>query len=156
MPATGPFISSGVPHFLYGIRSVIAAFLGFSGSSSAVFISVAMYPGARALTLIPFSAHSLHSALVSWATPPLDAAYAGTVYPPKNESIDAMLIIFPFPPCFRNVFPASWHSANTLLRFTLMTKSHSDSGKSSLGYLFCTPAPLTMISRCPPSFSTAV
>ena len=60
---------------------MIAAFLGFEGSNSAVFISVAIYPGAKAFTLIPFSAHSLHNAFVTCATPPFDAAYAGTVYP---------------------------------------------------------------------------
>ena len=37
-------------------------------------MSVAMYPGATALTLTPLPDHSLHSALVSWATAPLLAA----------------------------------------------------------------------------------
>ena len=38
------------------------------------FILLLMYPGAIAFTLIPSGAHSLASALVSWATPPLLAA----------------------------------------------------------------------------------
>lgn len=40
----------------------------------ATFMSVSMYPGATALTLMPLDAHSLDRALVSWATPPLEAA----------------------------------------------------------------------------------
>jgi hypothetical protein len=37
-------------------------------------LSVAMYPGAIAFTLIPFEAHSFASAFVNCATPPFDAA----------------------------------------------------------------------------------
>lgn len=37
----------------------------------------------------------------------LDAAYAGTVYPPKNDSIDATVIIFPLLSCAMNCFAAS-------------------------------------------------
>ena len=61
----------------------------------ATFMSVAMYPGAMALTLIPLAIHSLESALVNCEMPPLDAAYAGTVMPPWNERSDATLIIEP-------------------------------------------------------------
>jgi hypothetical protein len=53
------------------------------------FISVAIYPGAIALTFIPFAAHSLDSAFVSCPTPPFEAAYAGTVIPPWKVRSEA-------------------------------------------------------------------
>ena len=37
------------------------------------------------MTVIPLPASSLHSALLNCATPPLEAAYAGTVKPPKKQ-----------------------------------------------------------------------
>lgn len=46
--------------------------VGFAMRAS--FISVAMYPGAMALTLMPLEAHSFESALVRPATPCLAAA----------------------------------------------------------------------------------
>jgi hypothetical protein len=61
----------------------------------AVFMSVAMYPGAIALTLIPLATHSFDRALVSWPTPPLDAAYAGTVMPPWKVRSEATLMMEP-------------------------------------------------------------
>lgn len=61
----------------------------------ATFMSVAMYPGAMALTLIPLATHSFESALVNCEMPPLEAAYAGTVMPPWNERSDATLMIEP-------------------------------------------------------------
>jgi hypothetical protein len=45
-------------------------------------MSVAIYPGHMALTWTLCLLHSLLSAFVSWASPPLAAAYAGTVIPP--------------------------------------------------------------------------
>ena len=56
-----------------------------SSSINAVFISVATYPGAIALTEMPFPAHSFDRAFVSCVTPPLEAAYAGTVKPPLRS-----------------------------------------------------------------------
>lgn len=61
----------------------------------AVFMSVSMYPGAMALTVIPLEAHSLERALVSWPIPPLEAAYAGTVMPPWKVRSEATLMIEP-------------------------------------------------------------
>jgi hypothetical protein len=57
--------------------------------------SVAIQPGAIALTLMPSAAQAPARALVNCATPPLDAVYAGTDGPPKNENIDAVLTIAP-------------------------------------------------------------
>ena len=45
-------------------------------------MSVAMYPGHMALTWTLDLLHSLLSAFVSCESPPLAAAYAGTVIPP--------------------------------------------------------------------------
>jgi hypothetical protein len=70
---TAPLKSSGLPHLPAGIRANML----FARSSSlikAAFISVAMYPGAIALTLMPLLAHSLLNAFVNWATPPFEAA----------------------------------------------------------------------------------
>ena len=50
-----------------------------------------------AFTLTPCGAHSFASAFVSCATPPLLAAYPGTVTPPWKESSDATKMIFPSP-----------------------------------------------------------
>jgi hypothetical protein len=70
---TAPSKSSGLPHRPAGIRSIICRDrVGFAIRAS--FMSVAMYPGAMALTLMPLEAHSLESALVRPATPCLAAA----------------------------------------------------------------------------------
>lgn len=59
------FHVSGVPHRLAGIRSRISLLRMLSSISFEV-ISVAIYPGATALTLSPLvPAHSLASALVN-------------------------------------------------------------------------------------------
>lgn len=106
---TLPLKSSGTPHLPAGILSLILFNLA-SSASKAVFISVAMYlvrvskvshsfflthPGAMALTVTPFDVHSLASAFVSCATAPFDAAYAGTVSPPWNDSKLAKFIMLP-------------------------------------------------------------
>ena len=70
---TGPLKSSGVPHLPAGILPKMLCARSAS-SINAVFISVAMYPGAIALTEMPFPAHSFDRALVSCETPPLEAA----------------------------------------------------------------------------------
>ena len=54
---------------------------------NAAFTSVATYPGAMALTEMPLTADSFDRALVSCDTPPLEAAYAGTVKPPLPYSL---------------------------------------------------------------------
>lgn len=70
---TAPSKSSGLPHLPAGIRSMICRDrVGLAMRAS--FISVAIYPGAIALTLMPLEAHSFESALVSPATPCLAAA----------------------------------------------------------------------------------
>jgi len=61
---TLPLKSSGFPHRPAGILDKMLSAL-FSSLINAVFISVAMYPGAMALTQIPLEAHSLLNALVS-------------------------------------------------------------------------------------------
>ena len=95
-------------------------------------MSVAMYPGATALTLTPLPDHSLQSALVSWATPPLLAAYAGTVSPPWKLRSDARLMILPSPRSSMGR-PKSWQSWKTERRLTAMTSSQASSGKSTAG-----------------------
>lgn len=92
-----PLRSSGLPHRPAGIRDKMLLCLS-SSAISGVFISVSMYPGAIAFTLIPRPAHSLLSALVSWATPPFEAAYAGTLKPPWKERMEPIFMIAPLLP----------------------------------------------------------
>ena len=66
----------------------------FSSSINAAFISVATYPGAIALTEMPVPADAFDRALVSCDTPPLEAAYAGTVKPPLPESLVVSISYF--------------------------------------------------------------
>lgn len=119
-----PLKSSAFPHLPAGILSLILLSL-FSSLSKASFISVAMYPGAIALTVIPFAAHSLLKALVSWVTAPFDAAYAGTVRPPWKDRRDPKLIIVPFRVCLEEVesicAPTSRQIVNVAFRFTCKT-----------------------------------
>jgi hypothetical protein len=68
-----PATSLGVPHRPAGIRSSICR-LRVSSRRRASVLSVAMYPGAIAFTLILFEAHSLARAFVSCAKPRLAAA----------------------------------------------------------------------------------
>lgn len=70
---TGPLKSSGFPHRPAGIRAIIPA-LRLASLIKATFMSVSMYPGAMALTLMPLETHSLDKALVNWPMPPLEAA----------------------------------------------------------------------------------
>ncbi len=71
--------------------------------------------------------HSLAKLLVSCATAPLDAAYAGTVSPPWKDSSDAKLTMLPRRPVAdaggrsSMCAPASRHSVNTALRLTWRT-----------------------------------
>lgn len=103
---TAPLKSSGAPHLPAGIRLRILSAL-FSSLINASFMSVAIYPGAIAFTLTPLLAHSLLSALVSCPTPPLLAAYAGTVMPPWNVSNEATFMMLPRRPRGRS---AGWLS----------------------------------------------
>ena len=61
---TGPLKSAGTPQRPAGIRARICS-LRTGSSRSAAVLSVAMYPGAIALTLTPLPAHSFASAIVS-------------------------------------------------------------------------------------------
>lgn len=61
-------------------------------------MSVAMYPGAMAFTLIPCLAHSLAMALVSVATAPFDAEYDGTKRPPYNNKEAISMSFFSLSP----------------------------------------------------------
>lgn len=81
-----------------------------------------------ALTLMPLATHSFDKALVSCATPPLDAAYAGTVMPPWNESKEATLMTEPRRPLGNSdasrdsrLAPNSRASVKTDVRLILMT-----------------------------------
>ncbi|KAL7358042.1 hypothetical protein ACKS0A_01954 [Histoplasma ohiense] len=116
-----------MPHLPAGIRARMALFL--SGLSiNSVFISVLIYPGAMALTEMPLDIHSFDRALVSWATPPFDAAYAGTVMPPWNERRDATLMMVPLRPDWklaasrdRRYAPNSRHNVKTDVKLTWRT-----------------------------------
>src|SRR4029077_18356348 len=88
--------SAGVPQRPGGVGARMAFSPGRSGGVCAV-LWVAMYPGAMALTFTPWTANSLAKAFVSPATACLLAVYPGTRIPPWNESIEAMLMIFPLP-----------------------------------------------------------
>jgi hypothetical protein len=138
---TTPLKSSGVPHLPAGILSKML-FALFSSFISTVFISVAMYPGAIAFTLIPLLAHSLLSALVNCPTPPLLAAYAGTVIPPWNVRREATLIMAPRRPSGRSAAqesmcaPTSRHRVNTEVKFTCSTAAQSSSGNSWAAWRF--------------------
>ena len=60
-----------VPHLPMGILRVVSSYWAGFFTFMVSVSSVAMYPGAMALTLIPSAAHSFDNAFVSWATPPL-------------------------------------------------------------------------------------
>lgn len=95
--------------------------------SSAVFMSVSMYPGAMALTVMPFDVHSFAKLFVTWPTAPLEAAYAGTVRPPWKVSSEAKLMMLPRRPVagdgsrWSMCAPKSRQRVKTALRFTCMT-----------------------------------
>lgn len=119
-----------------------------SSFNSAVFISVSIYPGAIALTVTPLAVHSFAKLLVSCATAPLDAAYAGTVSPPWKVSSDAKLTMDPRRPVTGDgsscsmCAPKSRHSEKTALRLTCMTSLKSASGNWSHGCRRWMPAQL--------------
>src|ERR1700730_3582407 len=98
--------------------------------ASVEVMSVSMKPGATALTRSPRGAHSFESDLASCATPPLDAAYAAALIPPKNENCEASRPIAPPSGILR---AAAWQSANTEVRLTSRTRRHSSSASSSAG-----------------------
>jgi hypothetical protein len=138
-----------------GILALILANLSLS-FNKAVFISVSIYPGAIALTVIPLPVHSFAKLLVSCPTAPLDAAYAGTVMPPWNVSSDAKLMMDPRRPVTGEgsspsmCAPKSRHSEKTVLRLTCMTSAKSASGKDSQGWRRWMPAQLIrMRTWCP-------
>lgn len=142
-----PLKSSGVPHRPAGILALILASL--SGSLTiAVFISVSMYPGAIALTVIPLLVHSFAKLFVSCPTAPLDAAYAGTVRPPWNVSSEAKLMMLPFRPVTGDgsrpsmCAPTSRQMVKTVLRLTWITSLKSESGNFSQGCRRWIPAQL--------------
>ena len=120
-----------------------------SSFNSASFISVSIYPGAIALTVIPSLVHSFAKLLVSCPTAPLLAAYAGTVSPPWNVRREAKLITDPF----RSVTgcgsrpnmcaPTSRHSVKTVLRLTCITSAKSESGNKWEGCRRWMPAQFT-------------
>jgi hypothetical protein len=85
-------------------------------------MSVAMLPGAIALTLILYLAHSFDNALVSCNTAPLAAEYEATRNPPMNELSEATLMILPL---FREIkcSPACCERMNKELRLTSRTWS---------------------------------
>ncbi|KAF5276165.1 hypothetical protein FQR65_LT16436 [Abscondita terminalis] len=66
-------------------------------SRSASVLSVAIYPGANALTLTPLEAHSLEKAFTREPMAPFEAAYPGTLIPPWNVSREAVNTILPDP-----------------------------------------------------------
>lgn len=68
-----PGIMVGVLTLPAGILALILASLSLS-FNSAVFISVSIYPGAMAFTVIPLDVHSLAKLLVSCPTAPFEAA----------------------------------------------------------------------------------
>lgn len=120
---TLPLKSSGTPHLPAGILSLMLFNLS-SFANRAVFISVSIYPGAIALTVIPFEVHSFDNALVSCATAPFDAAYAGTVRPPWKDRREAKLMMLPRRPVdgegsrVSMCAPTSRQSVKTVVRFT--------------------------------------
>jgi hypothetical protein len=145
---TAPLKSSGAPHLPAGIRLNMLSAL-FSSLINASFISVAIYPGAIAFTLTPLLAHSFDSALVSCPTPPLLAAYAGTVIPPWKVSSEATFIMLPRRPsdrsagCASMCAPTSRQSWKTEVRFTWRTASQSSSGNWCAGCRFWMPPQLS-------------
>lgn len=83
-------------------------------------MSVAIDPGAIALTRILCLLHSLLSALVRLATAALAAEYDATRFPPTYELRDATLIMFPRPLAIK-CFPAAWEMKKSELRLMLTT-----------------------------------
>lgn len=154
---TAPLKSSGFPHLPAGILSKICLAL-VSFAIKASFISVDIYPGATALTLMPFPAHSLLSALVSCATPPFDAAYAGTVIPPWKVRREATFMILPLEPDVgagldKRYAPKSRHSVNTVVKLTCNTASQSSKGNWCAGCLFWMPAHVSRMCMSYPALT---
>src|SRR6266699_5119245 len=80
-----------------------------------------------AFTVMPLAVHSLAKLLVSCATAPLDAAYAGTATPPWKDRRDAKLMMLPLLPVAGDgSSPSMWaptsrHSVKMALTLTCTT-----------------------------------
>lgn len=72
-------------------------------------------------TCIPLGASSLLKAFVICNMPPLDDAYADTLYMPMNEVMDPIFIIFPGLPFSNDFFANSWQVTKLALRFMART-----------------------------------
>ncbi len=100
-------------------------------------------------------AHSLARARVMPATPLLAAVYDGTMIPPWNESIEAMLMILP-PPCGTMTCAAACDRKKAAFRLIARTSSQSVSLNSIAGARRMMPALLTRMSRRPISATIPV
>src|SRR5476649_1644505 len=88
-----PPISRGWPQRPKGVRLTMES--ERTGSSCAALVrSVSIQPGAMALTRMS-GAQATASDLVSCATPPFDAVYAGFMGEPKVDHSDATLTMAP-------------------------------------------------------------
>ncbi|KAG1484698.1 hypothetical protein G6F53_014021 [Rhizopus delemar] len=101
----------------------------------------------------PLPAHSLASRRVMPAIPLLLAVYDGTRIPPWNASIEAMLMILPWP-CSMKWRPAACEMKKADLMLTFITSSQSCSLKSTASARRIRPALLTRMSIWRPSRSS--
>src|SRR5436190_21621464 len=126
---TAHAISSGRPRRWSGTsREAWAIIAGVFHTSSTPSVSTG--PGATALTVIPYFAHSAPRLWVSVVTPAFAAAYAASPREPERPATDVTLTILPAR--WRIITrPAAWQKRNTPVRLVLTIASHSARGRSS-------------------------
>ena len=107
-----PLKTSGSPQSPIGMRALTDSYLAVSATSAAER-PVLIQPGASAFTLIPRAPHSLAHTLVRPATADLLAVYAAVLNPPRNDIMEARLMILPRLFCFTNCRAASCERKNT-------------------------------------------
>src|SRR6202158_3072098 len=146
-----PFKSSGPPTRLSG---ALLATSSPSISMMPLVILVGKKPGAIALTLMLYGAHSAASARVKLITPPLVVLYAMVAGlpgspPPTSPRIDAILITLPLRRGTMHRLPTSWLIRNIAVRFKSMTFCQASRGCSSVAAPHVVPALFTRISIGP-------
>src|SRR5438045_5940581 len=146
-----PFRSSGPPTRFMGARSATASPII---SMMPLVIRVGKNPGAIALTLMLYCAHSTASDRVKLMTPALLVLYASVggrlvSPPPPRPRIDAMLMIRPRRRGTIERRPTSWQVRNSAVRLRWMTLCQPSSGWSSVVAPHVAPALFTRMSTGP-------
>src|ERR1051325_1064049 len=124
--STTEAMSSGWPTRPMGIRASCQA-RPSSVASELFVISVAIVPGATALTLIPWGASSAAIETVIWRTAPLLASYTTSGFDDETKAdVEAKFTILPWRLGIITR-AASWQQKKTALTLTLIWRSQSSS-----------------------------